>query len=754
MRFSALIPLLVAVLGAAAPASAPAAVGGPEGACAEGPQKEGTALVGTPCDDRLVAGAGVTKVEGGAGDDVIVAPRSAADGSCPEGCRLGVGSQTFEGGPGNDIVYGERGNDLLRGGEGNDRLYGGIGDDGLHGGPGNDFLSGGFGADGIDGEAGGDFVRGDGTVDEIADSGPAGETDTLSYALGATPGFPDKAGYPNFSAHAGFPGLGGERGVYLNLNPATPAADNGVAPDGGGVDLVAGEDFERVVGTPFADYVVGAKPGISIYGGGGADVLIAEGAGAHLDGGADGDDCVGGATTASCESEAALGPVVPRDGSKTSVGLMAAPAEIGEAKVYAVGGSPGEQLTATYSAGPPVTVSFALSGGSFDQSASASAGCTVTTATQASCSLPGALDSVLIAGLGGDDQLQAESFPFSASVGILGGGGGDTLAGGEGEDMLVDGEGNDFLFGLGGDDIVVNNGGADRISAGAGNDLFLSDSICDGDLLNGGEGRDNASWAKFKAGVSVRLDTGLAGEPGAGGEPECGGGALDSLVEIEDLEGSGSADVFRGDQNANQLLGHQGPDAYFAEGGDDTILANSGDFDPTIDCGEGNDIALIDFAQYGDVAAPDCERVEERAPNSFRVDAELPPSVAPPPPTTTTPPRTPERAQGAPSNRFRVLSIVRNRRRGSAILRVEVPGAGRLLLGGRAVRPASRLSAGAAVLALPVRLRPRAARALGRAGRLRVVLTISFAPRGGTVRRERRTVTLSRAAPRSGARRG
>jgi hypothetical protein len=24
-----------------------------------------------------------------------VAPRSAADGSCPEGCRLGVGSQTF-----------------------------------------------------------------------------------------------------------------------------------------------------------------------------------------------------------------------------------------------------------------------------------------------------------------------------------------------------------------------------------------------------------------------------------------------------------------------------------------------------------------------------------------------------------------------------------------------------------------------------------------------------------------------------------
>jgi Ca2+-binding RTX toxin-like protein len=743
MRFYLWIPLLVAVLGTAVPA--PAAEG-PQGPCAGGPRTEGDVIVGTPCDDRIVAGAGVAKVEGGAGDDVIVAPRSAADGSCPEGCRLGVGSQTFEGGPGDDTVYGERGNDLLRGGEGDDSLYGGIGDDGLFGGPGDDHISGGFGADAIDGESGNDFVRGDGTQDEIADSGPSSDWDTLSYALGATPGFPNKAGYPNFSAHAGFPGPGGERGVYLDL--ATGVADNGVAPDGGGVDHVAGEDFERVIGSPFADYIVGGpKSGISIYGGGGADVLIAEGAGAHLDGGADGDDCVGGATTVSCESEATLGPVGPRDGSKMSVGQMG---EGEAAEIYVVGGSPGEHLTATYS-WPPQSVSFELSGGSFDQSASASAGCAVTTATTASCdSLGESLDSILIAGMGGDDQLQAEGLPFGVSVSILGGAGGDTLTGGEGEDMLVDGEGDDVLNALGGDDIVINNGGVDQVLGGAGNDLFLSDSICDGDLLNGGEGRDNASWAKFKAGVSVSLATGVAGNPGAGGAPECSGGTLDSLQGIEDLEGSSSADVFRGDQESNQLLGHLGPDAYFAEGGDDKIFANSGDFDPTIDCGEGEDVALIDFAQYGDVASPDCELVEERAPNSFRLDAELPPSVAPPPAPT---PTTPERSR-PPSNRFRVESIARNRRLGSATLRVRVPGPGRLLLSGRDVRPAGRQSAAAAVLVLPVRLRPRGARALRRAGRLGVELTISFAPRGGTVNRLRRSVTLSRAAPRSGARPG
>lgn len=750
MRLSPLTPLLVAALGGVCFSPATASAEEAPGPCAAGPTRDGTVLVGTPCDDRLVAGPGVAKVEGGAGNDVILAPRSAADGSCPEGCRLGVGSQTFEGGPGNDIVYGERGNDLLRGGEGNDRLYGGIGDDGLYGGPGNDFLSGGFGADGIDGEAGDDFVRGDGTVDEIADSGPATDTDTLSYALGATPGFPNNAAYPEFSAHAGFPGPGGERGVYLNL--ATGVGDNGVAPDGGGVDHVAGEDFERVIGTAFADYIVGARTGISIYGGGGADVLIAEGSGARLDGGADGDDCVGGATATSCESEAALGPVVPRDGTKMSVGLMAAPAEVGEAEVYAVGGTPGESLTATYSAGPPVSVDFALSGGGFDQSASASAGCTVPTATQASCTLPGALDSVMIAGLGGNDQLRAEDFPLSASVGILGGNGGDALTGGEGEDMLVDGEGDDALSALGADDIVINNGGADQVLAGSGNDLFLSDSICDGDVLNGGEGRDNASWAKFKAGVSVRLDTGVAGKPGVGGEPECGGGgSLDSVQQIEDLEGSSSADVFRGDQSSNQLLGHLGPDAYFAEGGDDKIFANSGDFDPTIDCGEGEDVALIDFAQYGDVASSNCERVEERPPNSFRVDAELPPSVAPPPPP---PAPAPERVRRPPSNRFRVESIVRNRRRGVATVRIRVPGPGRLRLTGHRVRAVSRRPAGSTTTAIPLRPRSGAARALRRAGRLRVGVTIAFVPRGGIARYESRAITLTRAAPRSGARRG
>jgi Ca2+-binding RTX toxin-like protein len=715
--------------------AASVAEGSPSPACAAGPRTVGATTFGTPCDDRIVVAAGVAKVEGGAGDDVLVAPRSAADGSCPEGCHLGVGSQTFEGGPGNDVVYGERGNDILRGGEGNDRLYGGIGDDLVQGGPGDDFLSGGFGADGVDGGPGSDFVRGDATQDEIVDSGPAGDLDTLSYATGATPGFPDNASYPNFAAHGGFPGVGGERGVYLNLS--TGVGDNGVAPAGGGVDAVEGSEFERVIGTAFSDYIVGADPGLAIYGGGGADVLVGEGAGDRLDGGADGDDCVGGETAVSCESEAAAGPVVPRDTGKASVGLMAPPAETGEGEVYVVGGSGSETVAAAYSAGPPATVTFTLTGGAFDQSASASAGCT-TSASQAVCTLPGGLDSILIAGMGGADGIQASGFPNSVSVIVLGGAGGDTLTGGEAsEDVLVDGPGDDALSSLGGDDAVLNNGGVDQVLAGGGNDLFLSNSICEGDLLNGGEGRDNASWAKFKEGVEARVGAGDAGRPGPGGTPVCSGGSFDSLQQVEDLEGTGAGDVFHGGPEANQLLGHAGPDSYFAEAGNDTILANSADFDPTIDCGEGIDLAVIDLAQFGDVPAPNCETVREGAADEFQDDTELPPEVAPKPPEPTIP----------PSNRFKLLGLTLDHRHGTARLRVRVPGAGRLAVHGKGVRPLAREARRAATLVVTIRPNSRLARAM-RLGehRARVTVTITFRPSGGSARSARRALTLIRAA--------
>jgi Ca2+-binding RTX toxin-like protein len=624
------------LLGAAAvPAGAAAP---PSPACGTAPVTVGDTTYGTPCADLILAPAGVEAVRGGGGDDTIVpAPLTAASPPCPSGCFLGVGSQTFEGGPGDDVVFGQRGNDTLRGGEGNDHLFGGIGDDLLRGGPGNDRLGGGFGADSIDGESGDDYVRGDGTIDRISDSG--GGSDTLSYATGVTPGFGGTV-----SGFGDFPAASGERGVRLLLGEGGQNGNNGIAALGGGVDEVAGAGFEIVIGTPFSDHIVGTGAAQTIYGGGGADALEGGGGADALEGGANGDYLDGGAAA-------------QRDQSKVSVGFMVA-SQPGFAQLYAVGSGSADTLTATYLPGPPATVALHLSAGSFDQSASAAAGCSVT-ASDAACVLSAPLDSLLLAGMGGADSIAATGFPVTTTVVTLGGEGGDSLSGQPGEDVLVDGPGDgaDQLTALGNDDALLHNGGADQRFGGTGNDLFLSVSICDGDLIRGEAERDNASWARLQGeAVGANLASGAAGEPAAGGTPTCAGGALDSLQEIEDLEGSEAGDSFYGDAGPNQLLGHKGPDAYAAGAGNDTILANSAalgpDVDAAIDCGADFDRALIDRPEFGGDAVPvNCEAVVEADPNSFQllpdfpVPAPLPPPTTSPPPATPKPPRPPRDAK-------------------------------------------------------------------------------------------------------------
>ena len=647
----ALLAIAATALLALAPGPSPAPAAGGGSSCAAGPIRAGDEIVGTPCADRIVVPASVDYVDAGPGNDTIVAAAVTAAAPC-EGVCLGVGSPVFEGGPGDDVVFGERGNDTIRGNGGNDRLFGGIGDDLLEGGEGEDLLSGGFGADSINGQEGSDYVRGDGTIDRIYDTGASG-SDTLSYADGVTPGF----GGGIDTETTNFPsGENGERGVYLNLGTAGLNGNNGIAAEGGGVDEVELGAFETIVGTPFSDFIVGGEGSETIYGGGGADVIEAGGGDDQLFGGADGDFLDGGTGTDSTDGgtgtdncvnpnggtgcEGTTKAVAPRDPGKVSVGLMASPGP-GRSQLYVTGSSGNDTVTASYAAG---TVSFTLSGGaSFDTTVP---GCGTTTTT-ASCTI-GALDSIVLAGLGGNDNLSASGFPQQTGVVLLGGPGVDTLTGGDAsEDLLVDGRGaeGDTLSALGRDDALLHEGGPDELLGGEGNDLFLSTSICDGETLNGGEGRDNSSWARLLGGgVEARLDLGSVGRFGAAGDPGCGGsGAPDSMVGIEDLEGSESADTLVGDAGENQLLGHKGPDEYFAGAGDDTVLANSADSDPVINCGADLDQAVIDIptATYADAAPIECESVREGGPEDFRTATELPPPPLPPiPPPDVTPPRT------------------------------------------------------------------------------------------------------------------
>jgi Ca2+-binding RTX toxin-like protein len=598
---------LTAVAGTLVAAVAAASAASAAPSCAEGPQTVGSTIVGTPCDDTIHAPRGITAVYG-------------------EG--------------GNDSLFGGRGNDSLFGGEGNDRLYGGIGDDRVRGGPGDDLLSGGFGADSLDGEAGDDVARGDATIDRIGDSGPASDSDTLSFATGVTPGFPN----PGDFGYQGFPEDAVGRGVFIELSQ--DFANDGLAPSGGGVDepLEAStfESFETVIGTPFSDLIVGGPGDETIFGGGGADVLLGGGGSDQIFGGAEGDYCEG-ESTPGCEFSGVNHEVAVRDASTIAVGVMA-PEVAAYPDIYLAGGSHNDEVTAGYAAG---AVTFELGAGSedsFDAVQAMAGGCNPPAAGKVVCPVSAAPDAIVLAGLAGGDSLFAPSFPETTSPILLGGEGGDALSGGATEDAVVDGAGNDSVDAAGGDDAVPNNPGADQLSAGPGDDLFISNAVCEGDFLDAGDGTDNANWANFGSAVALDLGSRLAGLVGPGGAPTCPSGTPTSLRALEDLEGSSLDDSLIGDAGPNQLLGRLGADTYHAAAGNDSILANSGDSDALIDCGEGFDTAQIDIptSTYADPAPIDCEAVHEQPPNSFR-PPDTPPTpearVAPPPPKPTIAPR-------------------------------------------------------------------------------------------------------------------
>ena len=98
----------------------------------------------------------------------------------------------------------------------------------------------------------------------------------------------------------------------------------------------------------------------------------------------------------------------------------------------------------------------------------------------------------------------------------------------------------------------------------------------------------------------------------------------------------------------------------------------------------------------------------------------------------------------APSNAFSFGALARNRGKGTARLRVRVPGAGSLVLTGPGVRRAAGRSQAAGTVTLAVRAKGKALRALRRSGKAKVRLRVTFTPDGGTAGSRTKTVTLQK----------
>ncbi len=178
-------------------------------------------------------------------------------------------------------------------------------------------------------------------------------------------------------------------------------------------------------------------------------------------------------------------------------------------------------------------------------------------------SLLGGDGADLLLGGSGDDNLRGEA-------------GADSADGGEGTDSLFGGAGGDSLFGNNGDDRLAGDDGADTLNGGSGHDLL--EGGLGGDRLIGASGVDTATYANAAGPVVASLS-----DPNRNGGEATG----DTYSSVENLTGSGFADILYGDAGANVLRGLAGNDQLWGYEGADTLEAGAGN--NTLYAGDGND---------------------------------------------------------------------------------------------------------------------------------------------------------------------
>lgn len=207
--------------------------------------------------------------------------------------------------------------------------------------------------------------------------------------------------------------------------------------------------------------------------------------------------------------------------------------------------------------------------------------------------------------IGDSDYSGTENTSFGGSTqleyftNVVGTQGGDLIDGDENADTIQGQAGNDVLVGNGGNDELYGDGGNDTLTGNAGNDTLYgnggNDSLVGGtgvNFLEGGSGADTldgsgggydiATYSISGSGVSIDLTDGSA---------ESGGDAQgDSLVGIEQIDGSEFADQITADDSGMELQGRGGNDTLTGGDGDDYLQGQDGA--DTLQGGLGNDLIL------------------------------------------------------------------------------------------------------------------------------------------------------------------
>lgn len=133
----------------------------------------------------------------------------------------------------------------------------------------------------------------------------------------------------------------------------------------------------------------------------------------------------------------------------------------------------------------------------------------------------------------------------------------DVLTGNNVGNSINGGLGNDTIRSYSGNDTVSGGAGDDQIDGGLGNDY-----------IDAGAGTDMAIYSGSSAGVTVNLALTGAQATGAWG--------TDTLLNFENLAGSGHADRLYGNGVANAIYGAGGNDFIWGQGGNDNLVGQDG----------------------------------------------------------------------------------------------------------------------------------------------------------------------------------
>jgi len=483
-----------------------------------------------------------TTITGSAGIDILMGSLTTA--SSVDG---GAGNDTVTGGAAADTLLGGAGQDTLDGAAGNDSLLGGDGNDNITAGTGNDYVDGGAGNDTV--VIGANLASGDTLIG-------GADTDTLSIVGSSTA--------PTAAAAAGVSGF------ETLLITGTAQSD---------------VTMSNFINNPFTR-VTSSQSGAS-------NVTIA-GATSSV------------ATLGLNNTTANTGTIsLSRLVNTTADSLTVA---IGNTSSTAAGNVAETALTIS----DEDTITITSSGLSGDTNtittltATDAASITVTGARQ--LTIPTLTAGIVLTRLDlsaatGAVSIGATAVTNTANMTILGatnvastvsgGSGNDTITGGIGNDSLLGGSGNDSIVGGDGNDTITGGAGSDTMDGGTGTDTFsavgMNSTTIDGTtatstgaVINLGSTSITSSAANTTMGGSFGISS-LLGSIGSNtavymysDATTSGSNAVDTLVSMENVVGSGGTDYITGSSAANRLEGGAGADTIAGGAGADTLGGGSG----------------------------------------------------------------------------------------------------------------------------------------------------------------------------------